>query len=139
MPPALEIECEKRGLNAVGARVHQEETAKEVLAARREVETGWHEYRKEVWRRRLTFGGIFCGGAILTAILAGFLFGSSNEFERLLTEMLLRVAMAATILSLSFGGRWLTVKRVCVAAFVLYGAALIYIFFLLAHSGEKMN
>ena len=134
---ALALECKKRGLDAAGAKTYQEETTKEVLAARREEEAGWREYRKGVWRRRLTFGGIFFGGAILTVVLAGYLFGSSNEFERLLTMMLLGVAMAATVLSLSFGGRWLTTKRTCVAALLLSCAELIWIFVVVSRAARK--
>lgn len=79
--------------------------------------------------------GIFFGGAILTGLLAEYVFGLSNAAVSILTKMLLYLAAAATSLSWAFGGRWLTIKRTCISAVVLYGVVLIW--FLLTVSGRQ--
>jgi hypothetical protein len=79
--------------------------------------------------------GIFFGGAILTALLAEYVLDLSNAAVSILTKMLLYLAAAAIALSWAFGGRWLTIKRTCMAAVVLYGGVLIW--FLLTVSGRQ--
>jgi hypothetical protein len=80
-------------------------------------------YRRALWPQC----GIFVGGAILTIVVAGYAFGLSADAVRILTTILLRTAVGAIVLSYAVGGRWLTTKRACAAALLLYGGVLIWI------------
>ncbi len=75
--------------------------------------------------------GIFIGGAILTSLLAGYAFNLSYDAVRLVTKALLQLSVAAIALNWALGPRWrrwLTIKRTCIAALLVYGGTLIWIF-----------
>jgi len=75
--------------------------------------------------------GIFIGGAILTSVLAGYAFDLSYDAVRLFTKALLQISLAAIALNWALGQgwrRWLTIKRTCIAALLVYGGMLIWIF-----------
>lgn len=123
---ALEQECAKRGLDETSAKTYQDETAQATEKTKRENEA----IRNESLTRRRTMWlqtGIFVGVAILTALLAEYVVGLPSNAVYLLTKMLVNLAIAAIVLSWAFGGRWLTVKRACIAAILLNGGVLIWI------------
>ena len=95
---ALDSECAKRGLNEANAgeyRKQAAEAADQNFAAdeKRKAEA-LRTYRKRVWPQR----GIFIGGALLTAVAAEYIFGLRGDAVRLLTKMLLGMAVAASVL-----------------------------------------
>lgn len=130
---ALEKECAKRGLDEASAKSYQDETTRATEEAKLESAALRNEHRKH--RRTLWIQtGIFVGAASLTALLAEYVFGFSNNLVYLLTKMLLNLAIAAIALSWAFGGRWLTVKRACIAAVLLNGGVLIWILLTVSNS-----
>jgi hypothetical protein len=123
---ALEQECAKRGFDETITKTYQDEIANEIEETKREKEASRNERRKHrrtMWLR----AGIFIGAATLTALLTEYALGFSSDVVYRLTKMLLNFAMAATFLSWWSGGRWLTVKRTCIAAVLLNGGVLIWV------------
>lgn len=85
-----------------------------------------HEQEKQETSRWARLG-IFLGVALTSAILAAFVFvkdsPSAADLTEKLTKTFLTVGLAVWGLSEIVAGRWLTIKRTCIAAVAVYGIA----------------
>jgi len=85
-----------------------------------------HEQEKQETSRWARLG-IFLGVALTSAILAAFVFvkdsPSAADLTEKLTKTSLTLGLAVWGLSEFVAGRWLTIKRTCIAAVAVYGVA----------------
>ncbi len=132
---ALKSEMQKRGMDeaaVVSFRFREEDAARQEKQRATSGKQARAKNRLEGFKRL----GIFVTAAIVTDWLAGELFSLPSKAIYELTKVSLYLALAASGLTLGFGGAWLTIRRTIAIAGGLSVCLWVWVFYMVATAGK---